>query len=159
VSDRGSFPAVCARCGMAIKQMFQLTGSPEEAQLVWVHGGPADHEPDVAFPGSPPRLYCDFCSQPDPVWVIDTDRDFTVVTTWPDGTPVTENSEGGWAACHVCASLVRRRRMRAVRDRSRAKLGPLGADERAFHRERIARIHAAFLASGPHPPRRIEREG
>ena len=154
----GNIPAVCARCGMVIKQMFLLTGDAEDAQLAWVHGGPADHEPDVAFPGSPPRLYCDFCSQPDPVWIIDTDRDATVVINWTNELPVTENLQGSWAACQVCAQLVRRRRMRALRNRSLAVFGPLSPDQRAFHRERLTRIHAAFLASGPHPPRQIVRQ-
>lgn len=76
---------VCARCGMVIKYMLNLTGGPAEPEFVWMHGGPADHNPVLAPAIEPPRLYCDFCSAPDPDWVVNTDRDFQIITVAPDG--------------------------------------------------------------------------
>lgn len=153
MSEPGNLRAVCRRCGMVLNQLIKLTGEADQAQVIWIHGGPADHEPEVAMPDAAPRLYCDFCSAPDPVSVIDTDGDFTIVAVGAGGMPVTENFTGSWAACLVCADLFRRRQMRALLDRSVAALGPLSRPERRFYRDRLARIHAGFLASGPHPPR------
>jgi hypothetical protein len=153
MSEQGNLTAVCQRCGMVLNQYIRLTGQADQAQVIWIHGGPADHEPEVAMPGSAPRLYCDFCSAPDPESVIDTDRDFTIVSAGADGMPVTENFNGSWAACHVCADLFRRQHMQALLDRSVAALGPLSRAEHRAYRDQLARIHAGFLASGPHPPR------
>jgi hypothetical protein len=66
---------------------------------------------------------------------------------------VTENFTGSWAACLVCADLFGRGKMRALLDRSVAALGPLSPREYVFYRDRVARIHSGFLASGPHSPR------
>lgn len=106
--------AVCARCGMAINYMLKTNGRADEPGFVWVHGGPADHDPVLAASAGPPRLYCDFCSAPAPGWVIDTDRDFQIVVVDRDGGSLTENFTGGWAACDQCAELVRAGQRRAL---------------------------------------------
>jgi hypothetical protein len=68
--------AVCALCGMALNYILKSTGRLDEPEFVWVHGGPADHDPVLAPAVEPRRMCCDFCSAPDPEWVVDTDRDF-----------------------------------------------------------------------------------
>jgi hypothetical protein len=92
--------AVCARCGMAINYMLKTSSRPDEPEFVWVHGGPADHDPMLAPSSEPPRMYCDFCSAPDPGWVVNTDQDFQIALMEPNGSSLTENFTGGWTACH-----------------------------------------------------------
>lgn len=87
--------AVCARCGMAINYMLKTTGRQDDPEFVWVHGDPADHDPVLAPSSGQPRLYCDFCSAPDPGWVIDTDRDFQITVVDRDGGSLTENFTDG----------------------------------------------------------------
>jgi hypothetical protein len=106
--------AVCARCGMAINYMLKATGRPDDPELVWVHGGPADHDPVLAPSAAPLGQYCDFCSAPAPGWVIDTDWDFQIVVVDLDGSSLTEDFTGGWAACDQCAELVRTGQRRAL---------------------------------------------
>ena len=149
---------VCARCGMVIKYMLKVTGRPGEPEFVWKHGGPADHEPVLAPAIEPPRLYCDFCLAPDPGWVIDTERDFKILTVAPDGSSLLENFTGGWAACEQCARLVRTGQRRALLTRAVATITASSSGEHAHQQARVAQIHAAFFASGPHSPRRKDQD-
>lgn len=66
-----------------------------------------------------------------------------------------ENFTGAWAACDQCARLVRDRKGRALLARATANVTAASPREHAHHRARIEQIHAAFFASGPHPPRRM----
>jgi hypothetical protein len=141
--------AICARCGMAVNYMLKTAGRPDEPEFVWVHGGPAGHDPVLAPSAGSPRLYCDFCSAPDPEWVIDTDRDFQIVVADQDGGSLTENFTGGWAACSQCAELARAGQGRALLARAAASIPFTSASEHAAYRARAAQVHAAFFASGP----------
>lgn len=49
---------------------------------------------------------CDFCNEPDPVWVYPA-HDILMVPT-DDEEPV-HQSVGGWAACDTCSTLIERR--------------------------------------------------
>jgi hypothetical protein len=138
--------AVCARCGMAVNYMLKAAGRPDDPEFVWVHGGPADHDPVLAPSAGSPRPYCDSCS-PRPR-VIDTDR---------GGGSLTENFTGGWAACDQCAELVRTGQRRALLTLSVASIPFATASEHAAYRARAAQVHAAFFASGPQPPQRMRR--
>lgn len=150
--------AVCARCGMAINYMLKTTGRQDDPEFVWVHGGPADHDPVLAPSSGQPRLYCDFCSAPDPGWVIDTDQDFQITVVDWDGGSLTENFTGGWAACGQCAELVQTGQRRALLARAVASIPFASASEHAAYRARAAQVHAAFFTSGPQPPQRMRRE-
>jgi hypothetical protein len=115
-----------------------------------VHGGPADHDPVLAPAVEPPRMYCDLCSAPDPEWVVDTGRDFRIVVVDRDGSSLTENFTGGWAACDQCAEMVRTGQGRALFARVVASIPFNSAGEHAAYRARTAQVQAAFFASGPH---------
>lgn len=64
---------------------------------------------------------------------------------------------GGWAACDQCARLVHASKRRALLARAMAAVPAASPGGHAYHRARIAQIHAAFFASGPHSPRRRSR--
>jgi hypothetical protein len=82
-----------------------------------------------------------------------TDRDFQIVVVDPDGSSLTEDFTGGWAACEQCAELVRTGQRRALLNRAVASVPFTSASEHAAYRARAAQVHPAFFASGPHPPR------
>lgn len=94
--------------------MLKTTGRLDEPEFVWVHSGPVDHDPVLAPAAEPPRLYCDFCSAPDPEWVIDTPPGL------PDrpgngGGSLTENFTGGGRLRPVRKSGPRRSAANAAR--------------------------------------------
>ncbi len=98
-----------------------LAGEPTAAHrpCVWMHGGPADHDPVLAPAIEPRRMLLRLLLGQDPGWVNDTDQDFKIVTVAPDGSSLLENFTGGWAACAQCARLVYTGRNRAVLARPR----------------------------------------
>jgi hypothetical protein len=130
--------AICARCGMTLIYMLKTADRPDEPEFVWVHGGPAGHDPVLAPSAGSPMLYCDFCSAPDPKWVIDIDRDFQIVVADQDGGSLTENFTGGWAACSQCAELVRAGQRRALLALAVASIPFTSASEHVAYQDRLA---------------------
>jgi hypothetical protein len=90
----------CAVCGRVLDSVSDAFGR----EVGWQHTFadlPADHQPVPVLPSEVHvRGRCDFCQDDDPGWEVPA-RDFIV----PDQ-PKTASS-GAWAACDVCAALVR----------------------------------------------------
>jgi hypothetical protein len=88
------------------------------------------------------RGQCDFCSQPDPVWVYPT-QDFDM-TAAPAPFNVGWGSRGAWAACEPCSALIEQDAWDALAKRSVVE-NPRTAAEIHNRAERRIAIQAAAL--------------
>lgn len=106
----GHEPHVCAACRTVLDQFNPLDGGPIE----WHHtraNEPADGHAPVPVPRREMTVVvdrCDFCSALDPVcmFVLAERMSVLLVDGNDELTGGTTDSDGQWAACAECASLV-----------------------------------------------------
>ena len=94
----------CAVCGLVLNR--RVLASADGLTEEWLHNQPADH-PTVPVPVSDIRtnFRCDFCLADNARW--------TLPVAQYEAAPGNMN-EGDWAACDVCADLVRAGKWNAI---------------------------------------------
>lgn len=102
---------VCAVCGSPLN----VTDIDGERTIAHPNRTSIDHEPDpvLGMLPDPAKMQCDFCSQPEPIYVFPTENaDRT--TSLVGGRRVLEIGSSGWASCAPCADYIDRRDIKAL---------------------------------------------
>lgn len=108
-------PKVCAACLVPLDYIANGDGSGGRYAHMFEEFGKRTH---VAVPVDPDEVtdiapFCDFCHSKEGVnWTVVT-HPFTINMVLPDQ-EVQQNYSALWAACEQCATLVRRRRFKAL---------------------------------------------
>lgn len=144
---------VCAVCGRVLDRVTDHTG----ATVRWQHAAidKADHVVvPVSHTETTPVLKCDFCLADDPQWELPV-NDFQML---PAGLTVTgqdQNSVSEWAACDICADLIRADdwpglSRRAIKVHEQMAGGPLTAEMQLMLR--LLHRNVRINATGPIRP-------
>jgi hypothetical protein len=99
-------PQMCARCGLKLNLCVRWEG--DEASTEWLHYRETDHAPEPVDETAEAvgLAVCDFCSEPDPEWVLGC-LPFPTLTLVGD-IPISQQDRGtgSWAACQRCKDLL-----------------------------------------------------
>lgn len=108
----------CGTCGRVLSQHEEVytdreTGETTETRVSWVHTA-VDIARGVNHPAVPVpydqmervRLVCDFCSEPEPIWILPV-ADFLMAPALARGEN-DEHSTSDWTACAPCGDLINR---------------------------------------------------
>lgn len=161
----GSLPVmngelVCGVCRLKVNFVQEPGGS-----IRYLHAGALDyahlvgHPPEpVIMPNGNAIYQCDFCSERKPAWVIPLqERRELTVRVQASGFELTSEDDGWWTACDVCAELIRKRKIRLLRERSLARLREItGGELEPEVAEMIRLKQASFWLAKPGDPLPVE---
>lgn len=148
---------VCARCRLKVNFVQEPGG------IRYLHAGALDfahltgHPPEpVVLPNGSAIYQCDFCSVRYPAWTIPL-QERTELTVRASDFELTSEDDGWWAACDVCAELIRNRKIRLLRERSLNRLREItGAPLEPEVAEMIRLKQASFWLAKPGDPLPVE---
>jgi len=123
------------------------TGEDREIRTTWVHTA-VDLERGVNHPADPVpydemervRLVCDFCSEPDPIWVLPV-GDFTMITAPVPGQSNDEHSTSDWTACAGCGDLINRGDWRGLTRRAAQHASATSGAPVAEHEASLSKLY------------------
>lgn len=111
-------PVACATCHVKVSRVTD----PVNGEW-WGHPTTTDHEVvPVELPESEVTRVCDFCLLPGPTWAFPL-LEHADTSRWNPslGLNVTAlDTDGWWAACDLCADLIRERNISGLRNRALA---------------------------------------
>jgi hypothetical protein len=97
-------------------------------------------------------MKCDFCSKPDPKWAYPAENFEPTM-----GTGIAA-SEGGWAACDICHTLIESGHFAALTNRSWETLiqqAPEANDFKDILKAELRQLHEEFAAHRTGPSRKL----